>query len=137
MFLLLKLGVLSPVDTHGRADGRELLEACLAAEREMATTPGEAPICEWEVQRVQLPLDLPLLLELGILRSTERRGQDSGLSRRMRAGVTLKSRRLVLSKVWRHYGTTNCMQSLCSSRVLTKSRMNASATMQIYHSLEH
>lgn len=91
--------MLPAVDTHARADGRELIDACLAAEREMAVTPGEAPICEWEVQRVQLPLDLPLLLELGILRSTEAQGQNSGLARRLRSGLTLKSRRLVLSKV--------------------------------------
>lgn len=80
----------SVVDMQARMQGKELLEACAAAEREMAVTSWEAPICEWAVSRVEIPLDAPPLVELGTPRGELHRAASS---------LESNPRRLVLTKV--------------------------------------
>lgn len=75
---------------QARMSGKELLEACAAAEREMAVVPWEAPICEWEVGRVEVPLDSPPIVELGTPR---------GELHRSVSALDTSPRRLVLSQV--------------------------------------
>ncbi|GMH45130.1 hypothetical protein BSKO_13087 [Bryopsis sp. KO-2023] len=86
---LTKLGLSLAVDTQPRMGGQELLEACAAAEREMAVTPWEAPICEWEVARVEIPLEGPPLVELGTPR---------GEIHRSASDLDTRSKRLVLTQ---------------------------------------
>lgn len=59
-----KLGLALIVDDQGQIESKQLLEACTALELEMATTPNQVPICEWEVSRINLSLEMLNPIEL-------------------------------------------------------------------------
>lgn len=87
---LINLSAHPTADLQPRMSGKELLEACAAAEREMAIVPWEAPICEWEVGRVEVPLDAPPLVEPGTPRGDLHRAVSA---------LDINPRRLVLTQV--------------------------------------